>query len=120
MKTATTLAEVFRRRGENNRDALGYTFLVDGDEPGARLTYGDIDRKAGAVAAALREHGVRAGDRALLLYSPGLDFIPAFVGCLYAGVIAVPAYPPNPVQLARTLPRLVGIIGDADVSIVLS
>jgi len=34
------------------------------------------------------------GDRALLLYPPGLDFIDAFFGCLYAGVVAVPCYPP--------------------------
>ena len=70
--------------------------------------------------SALREHGVRPGDRALLIYPPSLDFIPAFFGCLYAGVIAVPAYPPQPAQASRTLPRLLSIVGDADVSIVLS
>ena len=56
----------------------------------------------------------------MLLYPPGLDFIPAFFGCLYAGVIAVPAYPPQPSQASRTLPRLLSIVADADVAIVLA
>jgi acyl-CoA synthetase (AMP-forming)/AMP-acid ligase II len=68
----------------------------------------------------LRERGVRSGERALLLYPPGLDFIPAFFGCLYAGVVAVPAYPPQPSQASRTLPRLLSIVADADVAIVLA
>jgi acyl-CoA synthetase (AMP-forming)/AMP-acid ligase II len=63
---------------------------------------------------------VRPGDRALLLYPPGLEFIPAFFGCLYSGVIAVPAYPPQPSQASRTLPRLLSIVADADVAIVLA
>lgn len=34
------------------------------------------------------------GDRAVLLYPPGPEFILAFVGCLFAGVVPVPVYPP--------------------------
>ena len=44
------------------------------------------------------------GDRALLLYPPGIEFIPAFFVCLYAGVIAVPAYPPRPERPGSQLP----------------
>src|SRR5262249_44759609 len=60
------------------------------------------------------------GGRALLLYSPGLDFIEGFFGCLYAGVVAVPAYPPDPAKLNRTLPRLQAVIADAQATIVLT
>ena len=59
------------------------------------LTRGELDRRARALAARLQARGL-AGRRALLLYPPGLEFIAAFFGCLYAGVVAVPAYPPRP------------------------
>jgi acyl-CoA synthetase (AMP-forming)/AMP-acid ligase II len=63
---------------------------------------------------------LKPGDRVMLLYPPGLDFIAAFFGCLYAGVVAVPSFPPHAAQLARTLPRLVGVAADAELSAVLS
>ena len=58
------------------------------------LSYAGLDERARAIAALLQEHGA-AGERVLLLYPPGLDYIAAFFGCLYAGVVAVPAYPPR-------------------------
>jgi len=51
------------------------------------------------------------------LYQPGLDYISAFFGCLYAGVIAVPAYPPKP---DRSLPRLQAIIADTNATVALT
>ena len=72
----------------------GYTWLAQGEEAAARLTYAGLDRRARAIAAALAG-AVPPGERALLLYPPGLEFVAAFFGCLYAGVIAVPAYPPH-------------------------
>jgi acyl-CoA synthetase (AMP-forming)/AMP-acid ligase II len=59
------------------------------------------------------------GERILLLYLPGLDFIAAFFGCLVGGAIAVPAYPPDPTRLGRTLPRLEAIAADARATCVL-
>src|SRR6185369_9102992 len=53
-------------------------------------------------------------------YPPGFDYICAFFRCLYAGVIAVPAYPPDPARLDRTLPRLAAIVADAEASVVLT
>ena len=73
----------------------------------ARCTYAELDARARADRRRrCASAACSPGDRALLLYPPGLDFIPAFFGCLYAGVIAVPAYPPQPAQASRTLPRL--------------
>ncbi|HTE47151.1 MAG TPA: fatty acyl-AMP ligase [Gemmatimonadaceae bacterium] len=115
-----TLVDVLRLRADDKCDVTAYTFLVDGEREGSRITYGDLDRRARAIAVALADRGVRPGDRALLLYPPGLDFIAAFFGCAYAGVVAVPSFPPHPAQLARTLPRLVAVAGDAQLSAILS
>jgi acyl-CoA synthetase (AMP-forming)/AMP-acid ligase II len=115
-----TLVELLHVRAQSQPDKLAYTFLVDGEREGARLTYAELDRSARAIAATLQSNHVQPGERALLLYPPGLDFICAFFGCLYAGVVAVPSFPPHPAQLARTLPRLVGVATDAELSAVLS
>lgn len=83
------------------------------------MTYAEIDVTARTVAARLQQIAP-PGERALLLYPPGLDYITAFFGCLYAGIIAVPVYPPNPARLERTLPRLQAITADAQPTIVLT
>src|SRR5262245_21766011 len=95
----STLVDVARLRAQETPEAEVYTFLTDGE--GASLTCGELDRRARTIAVALRDAAAR-GDRVLLLYPPGLEFITGFFGCLYAGVIAVPAYPPSPARLAQT------------------
>ncbi|MGH7329558.1 MAG: AMP-binding protein, partial [Polyangiaceae bacterium] len=93
-------------------ERLAFTYLGDGVTEERRVTYAELDGRARAIAQRLTKDGI-SGERALLLYPPGLDFIEALFGCAYAGVTAVPAYPPNPARLARTLPRLLSIIGDS-------
>jgi len=115
-----TLVDVLRRRAADQPEKIAYTFLVDGEHEGSWITYRDLDSSARAIAATLHARGLGPGDRALLLYAPGLEFIAAFFGCLYAGVVAVPSFPPHPAQLARTLPRLVGVATDAELSAVLT
>jgi acyl-CoA synthetase (AMP-forming)/AMP-acid ligase II/alkylation response protein AidB-like acyl-CoA dehydrogenase len=66
-----------------------FTFLRDGEVESGSLTFGELRRRALALAARLTLLGAR-GDRAILLYAQGLEFVVAFFGCLYAGVIAVP------------------------------
>lgn len=114
-----TLVDLLLWRTSHQADNRTYTFLVDGDTEEAHLTCGQLDQQARQIAQTLRQTAV-PGDRALLLYPPGLDYIAAFFGCLYAGIIAVPAYPPNPAALNRTLPRLQAIINDAQAAIVLT
>lgn len=116
---AKSLIEVLRQRGETEGDRCAYTFLVGKGNQSDDLTYAELDRKARAIAAVLQDLNAR-GQRALLLYPPGLDYIAGFFGCLYAGVIAVPAYPPNPNQLQRTLARLHAIVRDAEATLVLT
>ncbi|MFP2927562.1 condensation domain-containing protein [Pyxidicoccus sp. 3LG] len=109
---SSTLVELSRRRSEAQGDQRAYTFLVDGEGEEAHLTYAELDRRARAIGGFLQARGAR-GERVLLLYPPGLDYVAAFVGCLYAGAVAVPAYPPDPMRVARTLPRLEAVIQDA-------
>ena len=117
--TFDSLVALLEHRGTTQAGKRAYTFLLDGEREGNSLTYGELRTQAHAIAATLRERGVLSGDRALLLYNPGTEFIAAFFGCLCAGVIAVPAYPPNTTQMSRALPRLLAVAGDADVAIVL-
>ncbi len=114
-----TVIELLRHRALNQPDQLAYTFLADRETEGERQTYAELDRKARAIGAWLQmlEAG---GQRALLLYPSGLDYIAAFFGCLYAGVIAVPAYPPHPSRITRNLPRIRAIVNDSQPSLVLT
>ncbi|TCP59139.1 amino acid adenylation domain-containing protein [Tumebacillus sp. BK434] len=104
-----SLVDLLRRWTEQQPDHIAYLFLRDGEIEDGRLTYGELDRKARALAAQLQKLGMQ-GERALLLYQPGLDFIAAFFGCIYAGVTAVPVYPP---KMNRKMIRLESIVSDA-------
>ena len=115
----SNLVEVLRWRAETQPDKVVYTYLVDGESKEIRLTFQDLDREARLIAAHLQGMGM-SGERALLLYPPGLEFITAFWGCLYAGVVAVPAYPPDPTRLNRSLPRLQAMIADAQATVALT
>jgi acyl-CoA synthetase (AMP-forming)/AMP-acid ligase II len=107
------------QRALQHPNQLAYTFLLDGEISELHLTYGELQRRARAIGAALQLSAAK-GNRALLLYTPGLDFIESFFGCLYAGVVAVPAYPPDAARLNRTLPRLQAVIADAQATLVLT
>ncbi len=113
--TCSNLVELLGARA--NEDALGkgYVFLADGEIENGRLTFADLDRRARAIAARLQTLGM-VGERAVLLYPPGLEYIEAFFGCLYAGAIAVPAYPPT----RQHLPRLQAVMRDAAPEIIMT
>jgi acyl-CoA synthetase (AMP-forming)/AMP-acid ligase II len=108
----STLVELLRTRAEQDPDRLAYAYLKDGEDVSATLTFAELDAQARRIAGALQAIGTD-GDRALLLYAPGLEFVSAFFGCLYANRIAVPAYPPHPSRFAQALPRLRAIVEDA-------
>src|SRR5687768_17283264 len=107
----STLAGLLRLRASEQPGREAYLFLGDGELETERLTWGELDGRARAIAAALRET-VPPGGRALLLYPPGLEFVATFFGCLYAGVVAVPAYPPR--LNDRSQSRLRSIARDAE------
>lgn len=113
---AATLVDLLRARAQRQPDELLYTFLVDGEKNAATLTYGAADRAARIVAAHLQTL-VHPPAQVLLIYPPGLDYIVAFLGCLYAGLTAVPLYPP---RLDRPLDRFQAVVSDAGADLVLT
>lgn len=112
----TTLIDLLQYRASTAPAQHAYSYLLDGEADEVRWNYGELDRRARAIAAWLQSFGGE-GARALLLYPSGLDYIAAFFGCLYAGVVAVPAYPP---QRQRGLPRVQAILADSRARFVLS
>ncbi len=115
--TADNLVDLLRWRSVNQPDKHAYTFLVDGEDEAIKWTYSHLDAAARATASWLQTT-TQPGDRALILHPPGLDYIAAFFGCLYAGVVAVPAYPPRVNN--RPMPRLQAIVADAQAKVALT
>lgn len=111
-----SFVDLLQCRTDSQPDRTIFTFLADGETETDSLTYGDLHTRAQAIAAYLQTHKAK-GERALLLYPPGLDFIVAFLGCLYAGVVAVPAYPP---RANKSFGRLYSIIQDAQAQFALT
>src|SRR5918996_6114720 len=92
LEQPSTLVELLRWRALHQPERQAYTFLTDEEQKEVHLTYGELDRRARAIATLLQSRGMM-GARALLLHPPGLDYIAALFGCLYAKVIAIPVYP---------------------------
>jgi acyl-CoA synthetase (AMP-forming)/AMP-acid ligase II len=97
-----TIVGIARQRAERQPDDEAFTFLARGSAGEEYLTYAGLDRRARAIAARLQAT-CAIGDRVLVCHPPGLDYVAAFFGCLYAGVIAVPAYPPSSASARRRL-----------------
>ena len=85
----TNLVDRLRYWAANQGEQFAFGCTSDGEDE-IRMTYGQLETRAKALAAHLVEAGMR-GERALLLYPPGLDFVTAFFGCFFAGMVAVPA-----------------------------
>jgi len=112
----STLVELLRERARRQPEQTAFIFLLGGETEAARLSYKELDRLSRAIASKLQRMGA-TGKRALLLYPPGLEFIAAFFGCLYAGVVAVPAYPP---RLNQSMSRLQAILASSQVAVALT
>ncbi len=111
-----SLVNLLRQRAYYQPNRIAYTFLKDGETKTHSLTYSELDHKARLIGGLLQNLGLTR-KRALLLYPPGLEFIAAFFGCLYAGVIAIPAYPPRRNQ---SLERFQAIVKDSQATEVLT
>lgn len=91
-------------------------YWSDGEGQEEILTYAQLERSSRAIAAELSDRGLR-GERAILMFPPGLSFVKAFFGCLFAGVVAVPAFTP---RRNRNVKRLQAISDDAGARIALT
>lgn len=115
-KNFETLVSLLMFRSARQANQNAYTFLVNGESKTESITYKELDLRARTVASRLQASYERE-ERALLVYQPGLDYISAFFGCLYAGIAAVPIYPPRP---NRSKERLLSIVGDAQPKVMLT
>lgn len=111
-----TLPEVLQTRAIHTPDKPAFIFLTDGDDQEERVTFKELDHAARSIAARLIGLNMK-GERALMLYPGGINFIKALFGCLYAGIIAVPAYPP---RKNRSLERLRLMVVDSGAKIVMA
>lgn len=111
-----SLVDILRWRAQHQADNMAYTFVLDGGTQEISVTYAELDRRARSIGAWLQS-AEAAGERVLLLYPQGLEYIAAFLGCLYAKAVAVPAYPPRP---KRSPDRLRSICNDARPKIALA
>jgi acyl transferase domain-containing protein/acyl-CoA synthetase (AMP-forming)/AMP-acid ligase II/NAD(P)-dependent dehydrogenase (short-subunit alcohol dehydrogenase family)/acyl carrier protein/SAM-dependent methyltransferase len=98
-----TLVDLLCFRAATTPARAAYIDLENGDVETSRVTYGELDRAARAIAG--RWTGV-GGERVLLLYHSGIEFVAAFFGALYAGAIPVPCYPPGRNRPDQRLPKV--------------
>jgi acyl-CoA synthetase (AMP-forming)/AMP-acid ligase II len=119
LPSATSIPGVLEHWRNIAPDRRAFVFLDNDGEQIAQYTFASLQRRSQSIAALLQRH-VASGGRAILMYPPGPDFIAAFLGCLSAGVIAVPVRPPHPARPVQTLSRLPGIVKDAGPEAVLA
>ena len=109
VKNAKSIIDIIKWRAENQDNALAYQFndyINTGEAEESKYSYADLDRKSRHLAAMLQD--IKAsGKPILIMYPPGLDYIVAYFGCLYAGSIAIPCYPPVGSGMLSTLTFIV-------------
>lgn len=113
-----SLVDILQSHSKNQPQKLAYRFLEDGEYEEVSITYKQLDRRARSIGAILQA-STKAGDRAFLFFSAGLDFIAAFLGCLYAKVIPIPMPPPHPARLEKSMTTVLRIKNDATPTVAL-
>jgi polyketide synthase PksL len=116
---AKNIVDSLKNRATHLPGKRAFVFLEDGEQEAVSITYGELDKKARAIAAYLQTKQL-FGQRVLLLYPPGIDFISAFMGCLYAGAIAIPAGAETIDGFKSARPIMSAIIKDADIGCILT
>ena len=112
----STFVDLLGEQADRHRGKMAYGFLANGESLSEKLTFDELDTKARAIAVELKQR-VSEGERALLLFPSSLDYLSAYFGCLYAGIIAVPVYPP---QMGKQLSRIEAVIKDCHPAIFLT
>ena len=107
-----TVVHALQHWARHRPDSQACVFLKEGEDEDERLSFGELDRRSRAIGAALGA-SIAPGERALLLFSSYPESVAAFLGCLYAGVIAVPCPRPRPRRLDRSVPAIAADCGPA-------
>ena len=108
---AGSFIDVLTQRAQHTPESVALRFVEGDAGASAVLTYAQLDGRARSLAARL-QRDAQAGERALIVLPSGLDYVTGFFACLYSGVIAVPAYPPESLR-PQHLARLQGMLADA-------
>ncbi len=116
---ATHFADVLRNTVADRPDEVAFQFLPDGEDEERALSWSQLERRAAAIAAAIAE-AASPGDRVLLVFAPGLEFIESFLACQLADVIAVPTYPPRPERAWQGQRLVAGIAANCRPALVLT
>jgi amino acid adenylation domain-containing protein len=117
--TSTILTEL-ENQIAHQPDEIAVTWLHNGETPAGSLTYRQLAQQARTIASYLLQSGVTPGERVLLVYAEGLEFLPALLGCLVAGVVAVPTPAPDALRGKRTLPHMQAVSADAQACLILT
>src|ERR1700693_4173909 len=118
--TASILGHLDRLADEHP-DKLLYSYLDVNGDPIEGYTYASFMHRTEAIAGYLWKEGRFApSDRLLLAYPPGLEMICAFFGCVRAGLIPVPVYPPSSRGFQSALYKMVHIAKDCQASGILT
>ncbi|MFJ9442583.1 amino acid adenylation domain-containing protein [Kitasatospora sp. NPDC101235] len=113
---ATHIIEALLRHADATPDRTAYVFLEDGEKETERLTFAALRDRVAAVGRTLAEH-CPPGSRAVIAYPSGPAYVLAFLGCLYAGVVAVPCDVPG---RGPGRERFASIVADAEPAVVLT
>ncbi len=104
--------KLIQMRSSEHSGKIIYSFYPKGEDECISITYSELDQKIKTVASKLQQLNLK-GERVLLLYPSGLEYIIGFFACLYAGVIAVPLYPPETARMKHTLERIYLVMKDS-------
>jgi acyl-CoA synthetase (AMP-forming)/AMP-acid ligase II len=107
------LVDLLSERAAHSPEKVVFAFFADGENVSLQYTFDELDRHARAIAAELQRRNL-SGERAMLLFPSGIEYLAAFFGCLYAGVVAVPVYPP---QMGRQFGRIASISQDSQAAL---
>lgn len=103
-----SIQDTLSLRAYTHPDKRLFTFLGDDGHEDDHLTYFELWQRASSIASYLNAN-TEKGDRVLLFYPQGLDFIAAFFGCLLANRVAVPVNLPN----KRRVDKCLSVISDS-------
>lgn len=106
-----TLIDLLEQRAKTGPARPAVTFTGGPGAPTGTLDFATLSQKVRGLAALLQKTGT-TGQRAFLLFPSGLDYVVGLLGCVYAGIIAVPVNLPGPARVSRVLPKIAGIAAD--------